>query len=55
MYGREIVWSLAIILLFIVVWWTGKKRAIVMTLSMIVIIPIGIAAKEIVAIPRPNT
>jgi undecaprenyl-diphosphatase len=53
MYGREIVWSMAIILLFTVGGWTGKKTAIVMTLSMLVLIPIGIAAKEIVARPRP--
>lgn len=53
MYGREVVWSMVIILLFIVGGWTGKKTAIVMTLSMLVLIPIGIAAKEIVARPRP--
>jgi undecaprenyl-diphosphatase len=53
MYGREVVWSIAIILLFVIGGWTGKKTAIVMTLAMIVIIPIGIAAKEIVARPRP--
>jgi undecaprenyl-diphosphatase len=53
MYGREVVWSMVIILLFIVGGWTGKKTAIVMTLSMLVLIPIGIAAKEIIARPRP--
>ena len=53
MYGREVVWSMAIILLFFIGGWTGKKTAIVMTLVIIVLIPIGTAAKEIVARPRP--
>ncbi|MDQ3869211.1 MAG: phosphatase PAP2 family protein [Thermoproteota archaeon] len=53
MYGREVVWSMAIILLFVIGGWTGKKTAIVMTLAIIVLIPIGTAAKEIVARPRP--
>ena len=53
MYGREVVWSMAIILLFTLGGWTGKKTAIVMTLAMMVLIPIGHLAKEIVVRPRP--
>ena len=52
-YGREVVWSLTIILLFIFGGWTGKKAAIIMALAMLVIVSIGTAAKDIVARPRP--
>jgi undecaprenyl-diphosphatase len=52
-YGREVVWSIAIILLFIIGGWTGKKTALVMGLAMLVLIPVVNAAKEIVARPRP--
>ena len=52
-YGREIVWSLTVILLFIFGGWTGKKAAIIMGLAMLVIVPVGTAAKDIVARPRP--
>ena len=52
-YGREVVWSLTIILLFIFGGWTGKKAAVIMALAMLVIVPIGTAAKDIVARPRP--
>ena len=52
-YGREVVWSIAIILLFIIGGWTGKKTAVVMGLAMLVLIPVVNAAKEIVARPRP--
>lgn len=33
---------------------TGKKAVVIMTLAMIVLIPIGILSKEIVARPRPS-
>jgi membrane-associated phospholipid phosphatase len=52
-YGREIFWPIAIILLFALGGWTGKKTAIVIAISMIVLIPIGVIAKESVARPRP--
>ena len=52
-YGREVVWSIAIILLFIIGGWTGKKTALVMGLAMLVLIPVVNVAKEIVARPRP--
>jgi hypothetical protein len=51
-YGREVVWSIAIILLFIIGGWTGKKTAVVMGLAMLVLIPVVNAAKEIVAPDR---
>jgi membrane-associated phospholipid phosphatase len=52
-FGREIFWPLAIILLFILGGWTGKKTAVVIAISMLVLIPIGALAKDIVARPRP--
>ena len=52
-YGREVFWPVAIILLFVLGGWTGKKTAIVIAISMIVLLPIGIIAKDAVARPRP--
>ncbi len=52
-YGREVFWPVAIILLFILGGWTGKKTAVVIAISMIVLIPIGVIAKDVVARPRP--
>ncbi len=52
-YGREVFWTLAILFLFIFGKKTGKKTAIVMSISMIVIVPIGIITKEIIERPRP--
>jgi undecaprenyl-diphosphatase len=53
-YGREVFWPIAIILLFVLGGWTGKKTAIVIAISMIVLIPIGVIAKDIIARPRPT-
>ncbi len=52
-YGREIFWPIAIILLFALGGWTGKKTAIVIAISMIVLLPIGTIAKESIERPRP--
>jgi undecaprenyl-diphosphatase len=52
-YGREVFWPVAIILLFVLGGWTGKKTAMVIAISMIVLVPIGIIAKDAVARPRP--
>jgi undecaprenyl-diphosphatase len=52
-YGREVFWPVAIILLFVLGGWTGKKTAVVIALSMIVLLPIGTIAKDAVARPRP--
>jgi membrane-associated phospholipid phosphatase len=52
-YGREVFWPIAIILLFVLGGWTGKKTAVVIAISMIVLLPIGAIAKEAVARPRP--
>ena len=45
--------SAAIILLFVLAGWTGKKAATVIAMSMIVLMPIGVIVKDAVARPRP--
>lgn len=52
-YGRETFWILAVLLLFIFGKKTGKKTALVISVSMIVLIPVGIVAKELIERPRP--
>jgi membrane-associated phospholipid phosphatase len=52
-YGREIFWPIAIILLFIFGGWTGKKTATIIAISILVLVPLGELAKDIVARPRP--
>jgi membrane-associated phospholipid phosphatase len=52
-FGREVFWPITIILLFVLGGWTGKKTAVVITISMLVLIPLGELAKDIVARPRP--
>ena len=52
-YGREVFWPIAIILLFVLGGWTGKRTAVVIAISMIVLLPIGAIAKESIARPRP--
>jgi undecaprenyl-diphosphatase len=52
-FGREVFWPLAIIFLFVFGGWTGKKTAVVIAISMLVLIPLGELAKDIVARARP--
>ncbi len=52
-FGRELVWPITIVALFIFGGDTGKRAAIIMALVMITLIPIGMLSKEIVARPRP--
>jgi hypothetical protein len=51
--GRELVWPIVIVVLFTFGGAKGKKAALIMMLAMIVLIPIGMLSKEIVARPRP--
>ena len=53
-YGRELVWSLAGILLLIFGGSTGRRTIVIMALTILVLIPIGALAKEIIARPRPT-
>jgi undecaprenyl-diphosphatase len=52
-YGREVVWIFTAILLLIFGGWTGRKAAIVMAIAMIVLIALGIVAKEAIGRIRP--
>ena len=52
-FGREVFWPITIIILFVLGGWTGKKTAVVIAISMLVLIPLEELAKEIVARPRP--
>ena len=52
-FGREVFWPIAIALLFIFGGWTGKKTAVVIAISMLVLIPLGVLTKDIVARARP--
>lgn len=52
-YGREVVWTVAGVLIFVFGGGAGKKTAVVMAITLLVLIPIGSIAKEIVARPRP--
>jgi membrane-associated phospholipid phosphatase len=53
-YGREVFWPIAIILLFVLGGLKGKKTALVIAMSMLVLVPLGLLAKNIVARPRPT-
>lgn len=52
-YGRDLFWPIVIILLFVFGGWTGRKTASVIVISMLVLIPLGIIAKDVVSRPRP--
>src|SRR6476469_5471753 len=52
-FGREVFWPIVILLLFVLGGWTGKKTAIIIAISMIIIIPLGVLAKDLVARIRP--
>jgi undecaprenyl-diphosphatase len=53
-YGRGVAWTLTGVLLFIFGGRTGRKTAIVMAITMLILIPIGTIAKEIVGRLRPS-
>lgn len=52
-YGREAFWIVTAILLFAFGGWSGKKAAVVMAISVLVLIPIGTIAKDVIARDRP--
>ncbi|MDR4491192.1 MAG: phosphatase PAP2 family protein [Candidatus Nitrosocosmicus sp.] len=54
LYGREIFWILVIMLFFILGKKRGKRIAILMTIVMIVLVPVGVLTKEMVERPRPT-
>jgi membrane-associated phospholipid phosphatase len=52
-FGRDLFWPIAMILLFVLGGWTGKKTTVVIAISMLVLIPLAVLAQDIVARPRP--
>ncbi|MDR4490251.1 MAG: phosphatase PAP2 family protein [Candidatus Nitrosocosmicus sp.] len=54
LYGREAFWILVIVLLFVLGKLKGKRTAAMIILAMIVLVPVGILAKEMVERPRPT-
>jgi len=52
-YGREVVWTMTGILLLIFGGDTGRKTALVMAITILVLIPIGVIAKDLISKPRP--
>jgi undecaprenyl-diphosphatase len=52
-FGRDIFWPIAMILLFVLGGRTGKKTSVVIAISMLVLIPLGVLAQDIVARARP--
>jgi membrane-associated phospholipid phosphatase len=53
LYGRDLFWVSITILLFVFGGRSGKKTAFVLSIVLLTLIPIGIAAKEIIERPRP--
>lgn len=53
LYGREVVWAIVIILLFILGGSAGKKTAVILSITLIALIPIGTIAKQVIERPRP--
>lgn len=53
-YGRELVWALTMILLFLFGGITGKKTAIVIFIIFIALVPSVLIAKDVIHRPRPS-
>ena len=52
-YGREVFWVVVMVLLFILGGGSGKKTAIVIAISILVLIPLGTITKDIISRLRP--
>ena len=53
-YGREVFWVIVIVLLFIFGGWSGKKTALVIAISILVLVPLGTITKDIISRLRPT-
>ena len=53
MYGREIVWSAVIVFLGIFAGWKGKKVALIILISFLIIIPLNTLFKNLFERARP--
>ena len=53
-YGREIVWAAVIVFMSIFTGWKGKKIAIIMVISFLIIMPLNTLFKYFFERPRPS-
>jgi len=53
-YGREIVWVAVIVFMSIFTGWKGKKIAIIMVISFLIIMPLNTLFKYLFERPRPS-
>jgi undecaprenyl-diphosphatase len=54
MYGREIVWVAVIVFLSIFAGWKGRKIALILIISFLIIMPLNIFFKNFFERPRPT-
>ena len=53
-YGREVIWPVVILLIAIFGGWEGRKTALVIVIAVLVLIPLSIISKDLVARTRPE-
>lgn len=53
MYGREVVWPVVIVFMSIFAGWKGKKIALILVISFLIIIPLNTLFKNFFERPRP--
>ena len=53
-YGREVIWPVVILLIAIFGGWEGRKTALVIVIAVLVLIPLSIIIKDLVARARPD-
>jgi undecaprenyl-diphosphatase len=53
-YGREVIWPVVILLIAIFGGWEGRKTALVIVIAVLVLIPLSIISKDLVARARPD-
>jgi undecaprenyl-diphosphatase len=53
-YGREIVWAAVIVFMSIFTGWKGKKIAIIIVISFLIIMPLNTLFKYLFERPRPS-
>ncbi len=53
LYGREIVWSAVIVFLGVFAGWRGKKVAVIIIISFLILMPLNTLLKDFFERPRP--
>jgi membrane-associated phospholipid phosphatase len=54
LYGREIVWSAVIVFLGVFAGWRGKKVAVIIIISFLILMPLNTLLKNFFERPRPE-